>query len=84
MANDDDPLGALVEPRTLALLAGIATLVTCAVSVPIMVIPSLANSVKLVQLESLLALVLTFGVLWRSLRAEARTREVERQRSVPD
>jgi uncharacterized membrane protein len=75
----EEAVRTLVSPAHLATAAGIATLLTIGITVPIMVIPSWANSVRLVQFESLLALVLSFGVLWRQFRTEARSRHVERR-----
>lgn len=75
----EEAVRTLVSPRFLAHLAGIVCLLTIGITVPIMLIPSWANSVKLVQFESLLALILSFGVLWRQFRTEARAQHVEKR-----
>jgi hypothetical protein len=75
----EEAVRTLVSPRVLSHLAGLAVIAIIIASFPILLIHSLANSVSLVNAESLLALVLAFGTLWRQFRTEARARHVERQ-----
>lgn len=77
----EEAVRTLADPAVLSRIAGFAVLAIVVASFPILLIPSLANSVGLVNAESLLALVLAVGTIWRQLRTEARARQVEKRPS---